>query len=129
MSCKDSGPRQAQFDVLVPSLISSCSHGQLSFFSKIGPDLTSVANLCFFFFPKPLSIWLYILVLGPSTSAMWTLPQHGLTSGAKSPPGPLKPSVQTSPLSHGARPPWASFLTSDDLRFLISKIKVIKSFP
>ena len=44
------------------------------FFSvrKIGPELTSVANLFVFFFsPQSPSTWLYIVVVSPSSSSMW----------------------------------------------------------
>ena len=47
-----------------------------NFFLRLAPELTSVANLplflfFFFFFPKAPSTYLYILVVGPSGSAMW----------------------------------------------------------
>ena len=52
--------------------------GAASFlFSKIGPELTSVANLLLFFLfllsfsPKPSSTQWYIPVVGPPGSAMW----------------------------------------------------------
>ena len=41
---------------------------------KIGPELTSVANLLFFFFPLPKApryIVVYILVVGSSPYSMW----------------------------------------------------------
>ena len=41
-------------------------------FKRLAPKLTSVANLAFFFFSlKPSSTQLYILIVGPSGSAMW----------------------------------------------------------
>ena len=42
-----------------------------TYFRKIGPELTSVANIPLFFSPQSQSTQLYILVVSPSGSSMW----------------------------------------------------------
>ena len=53
---------------LIPGKV--CSFIYL-FFLRLAPELTSVANLFFFFSPKHPGMCLYILVVSASGCAMW----------------------------------------------------------